>query len=117
MGASNEQVVEYLVDAVDSFADAVGSGRLGFDYAVKEYVEQTDNELSRAFAGYVEAMVTGPEAGQSNDDVRRSALLRIARQFNSPEVTAFVDALIESMDKRLSLVPILERQARQLHKI
>jgi hypothetical protein len=117
------EIAQMLREAVDSFADAVGSGRLGFDYAVAEYVERTDNELSRAFKEYVEALrafrQAPPEEGEerpSSEEVRRAALQKIADRFQVPEVTAFVEACLESQDKRLSIGDTLYRQARQLRQ-
>jgi hypothetical protein len=122
--ARRAEIVRLLSDAVDSLLDAVGSGRLGFDYAVKEYVETSDNELSRAFRQYVQALDLGDETERIESDaesarskeVRREVLLSIAHHFNVPEVTALVAALLESQDKELSLVKTLEGQAEQLHQ-
>jgi tight adherence protein C len=121
---SRRQIVQWLTEAVDSLTAAVGSGRLGFDHAVKEYVDSTDNELSRAFQGYVQAVglgdqtprARGEEAHRLREEARRTALQGIAAQFPVPEVTAFVAALLESQDKHLSLVDTLRRQAAQLHR-
>ena len=41
------KIVKSLSEAVDSVMTAIASGRLGFDYAVKEYADQSDSELSR----------------------------------------------------------------------
>jgi len=117
------EIVRMLRVAVDSFADAVGSGRLGFDHAVAEYVERTDNELSRAFKDYVEALRAlrqAPPAERaqrpSSEEVRREVLWKITDHFQVPEVTAFVEACLESQDKRLSIGDTLYKQARQLHQ-
>jgi hypothetical protein len=121
---SHAEIVKLLCEAVDTLVEAIGSGRLGFDYAVKEYVETSDNDLSRALRAYVEALGLGDETQRylSEEEnirimeVRREVLHKIAKDFDVPEVTAFVAAVLESQDKRLSLVKTLEGQARQLHQ-
>ena len=122
--ARRAEIVRLLSDAVDSLLDAVGSGRLGFDYAVKEYVETEDNELSHAFRQYVQALDLGDETERTESDaesarrkeIRREVLLNIAHHFDVPEATALVAALLKSQDKQLSLVKTLEGQAEQLHQ-
>ncbi len=125
MNAINHaEITRLLCKAVDTLAEAVGSGRLGFDYAVKDYVETSDNEWSRALKEYVEALGLGAETQRRLSEeeetrrmeVRREVLHGIAKHFNVPEVTAFVAAVLESQDKQLSLVKTLEGQARQLHQ-
>jgi hypothetical protein len=116
--------VRWLSEAADYLLDAVGSGRLGFDYAVKEYVELSEDELSRAFQGYVQALGLGDETSRAsskeererNEEIRRVELHKLARQFDVPEVTAFVEALIESQDKQLSLRKTLEGQVALLRQ-
>jgi phage portal protein BeeE len=49
-------------------------------------------------------------------EVRREALNKIAKDFNVPEVTAFVAAVLESQDKQLSILKTLQGQAEQLHQ-
>ena len=126
MGAANPErraeIVQSLSEAADYLLDAVGSGRLGFDHAVQEYVEQLDNELSQAFQGYEQALGLGDETSRTstaeertrNEEIRRVELRKLALHFEVPEVTAFVEALIESQDKQLSLRKTLEKQAALL---
>ncbi len=116
-----------LCEAVDTLVETIGLGRLGFDAAIQEYVETSDNELARALRGYVRALKmfyeTQQHLGEAEKDthrieeVRREALHRIAAYFNVPEVTAFVAAVLESQDKQVSLVKTLEEQARLLHQV
>ena len=47
------EIVRMLSEAVDSLAYDVTTGRYGFDYAVKAYVEANDNELSKMVEGGV----------------------------------------------------------------
>ena len=113
MDEQRRHVVQMLSEAVGAWSASVGSGRLGFDYAVAEYVEQTDNELPRAFQGYVQALFDR-QADEDSLEIRRRILTEIAEHFDVPEVTAFVEAALESQDKRLSIGRTLEEQARGL---
>ena len=118
------EIVRMLSEAVDSLAYDVTTGRYGFDYAVKAYVEATDNELSRAFQAYVDALglgdetskVVSKEEGRNSEEIRRVALNNIAKQFNVPEMTAFVAAVLKSQDERISIGWTLDQQAELLRK-
>jgi len=59
--ANRAKIIRLLSEAVDMLIEAIGSGRLGFDYAIKEYVEKYNNELSRALREYVQALKMGNE--------------------------------------------------------
>ena len=107
-------IIKLLGEAVDSLIDAIESGRVGFDGAVKEYAEQSDNELSRAFKEYVKAM--GEATSKEPLDERRDALLNVAERINVPEVTTFAKAMIEAQYKRISVVKTLQSQSEQLHQ-
>jgi DICT domain-containing protein len=119
-----QEIVQQLTHAVDSFLEAVGSGRVGFDQAVQEYVAATEGELASAFEHYVQAVVaateaaraSGQDASQYRQDARRETLRDIAARLDVPEVTAFIQALIASLDKNISLPQTLERQSQQLHR-
>ena len=122
---SHAEITRLLCEAVDTLIESIGSGRLGFDHAVMEYVETFDNVLSQALQDYVQALRTFHETQQHLSEeerdnrmmeVRREALHKIAKDFDVPEVTAFVAAVLESQDKNLSLVKTLEGQAAQLHQ-
>jgi tight adherence protein C len=122
--ANRAKIIRLLSEAVDMLIEAVGSGRLGFDYAIKEYVDKYNNELSRALREYVQTLKMGNETQRYPSEeeearlmeVRREALNKIAKDFNVPEVTAFVAAVLESQDKQLSILKTLEGQAEQLHQ-
>jgi len=122
--ANRAKIIRLLSEAVDMLIEAVGSGRLGFDYAIKEYVEKYNNELSRALREYVQMLKMGNETQRYPSEeeearlmeVRREALNKIAKDFNVPEVTAFVAAVLESQDKQLSILKTLEGQTEQLHQ-
>ena len=115
MDEQRRHIVQMLSEAVDAWSASVGSGRLGFDYAVAEYVEQTENELSLAFQGYVQALFDR-QTDEDSSEIRRRTLNKIAEHFDVPEVTALVKAALESQDKRLSIGQTLEEQARKLHE-
>jgi tight adherence protein C len=122
--ANRAKIIRLLSEAVDMLIEAIGSGRLGFDYAIKEYVEKYNNELSRALREYVQTLKMGNETQRNPSkeeearlmEGRREALNKIAKDFNVPEVTAFVAAVLESQDKQLSILKTLEGQAAQLHQ-
>lgn len=125
MNAINHaEITRLLCEAVDTLVEAVGSGRLGIDYAVKEYVETSDNELSRALREYVQALGLGAETQRHLSkeeetrmmEVRREVLHKIAKYLNVPQVTAFVAAVLESQDMPSSIVKTLKEQAKQLHQ-
>ena len=105
------RIVRELVDMIATVGDAVWSGRLGFDYAVKEYVEGSDSELSRAMREYVTAMRLGdetarvpdPDESSYRESVRRETLRSVAKRIDVPEVGLFVQAVIKSQDERLSI--------------
>ena len=93
MGTANSErraeIVQLLSEVAEYLLDAVGSGRLGFDYAVKEYIEQSDNALSRAFQPYVLALGLGDETSRTstaeeskrNEEIRRVELRKLAGKF------------------------------------
>ena len=122
---SHREMVKFLNEAIDFMIEAIKSGRVGFDYAIKEYVDQADNELSVAFEGFVQDMKLGDSQPVYNDgdeipdlnDERRVALRKIADRLNVPEVTAFVETMIEAQDKRFNVVNTLQGQSDQLHRI
>jgi|MudIll2142460700_1097286.scaffolds.fasta_scaffold786259_2 tight adherence protein C len=122
--ANRKQIVKSLCEAVDFLVEAIGSGRLGFDYAVKEYVEKHDNALSKVLKEYVQALGMGTETQRNPNaeeesrlmKIRREVLLKVAKELDVPEVTSFVSAVLESQDKHISLLKTLQGQAEQLHK-
>ena len=123
---NHAEIIRLLCEAVDTLIDSIGSGRLGFDHAVMEYVETFDNMFSRALQDYVKAIEACNETQQRLseaekdphriEEVRREVLHKIAKALNVPEVTAFVVAVLESQDKHVSLVKTLQGQSAQLHR-
>ena len=117
MNTRQSDIVRSLSEAVNSMIDTVGSGRFGFDYAIREYAHQAHGELALAFEEYVQAMGVGgvPLGAMPNSEsVRRDALCALADRVNVPEVTAFTQAMIEAQDTRSSLLDALKSQAEQL---
>lgn len=117
------EIIKLLSEAVDSLINTIESGRAGFDYAVKEYADQSDNELASAFREFVKAMKLGDRQPiYSEDEIpdlrdeRREALLNVAEHINVPEVTTFVKAMIEAQDEGISVVKALHGQAGQLRQ-
>lgn len=122
MDIRQAEIVNSLRQAVNFIIEAVGSGRLGFDYAVKEYAQQSQGELAPAFQEYVRAMEMGNESQRDIsaeavphwEGVRRTALLALANRLNVPEVTRFAQAMIEAQDTHSSVLQALKSQAEQL---
>ena len=122
------EMVKLLSEAVDSLIDATKTRGLGFDGAIKEYAEQSDNELSWAFKEYVKAMQMSYEWTKNgvlplDEDQeryvmneRRKALLKMAEHINVPEVTTFVETIIKAQDTGLSIVETLQSQAELLRQ-
>jgi tight adherence protein C len=100
-------VVQWLLDALDSLIVSVESG-LGFDHAIYQYTQQADNELSRAFGDVLEEVQSGTK--------RRDALGNMARRINMPEVTTFVNAVIQADEQGISILETLKGQAEQVRE-
>ena len=94
-----------LGEAVDSLIGSLEAG-LGFDEALIQYGQGADNALSRAFAGVMDQVRSGMG--------RRDAMREMAEQVGTPEVTAFVDALLRADEDGVSIVETLKEQAIQL---
>lgn len=120
--ATHAEMVTYLSEAIDSMIDGIESGRVGFDYAVKDYADQADNALASAFKAFVTEMKlvdNQPIYGDGDaipdlSDERRAALLNVARRIDVPEVTTFVNGMIEAQDQRINVVKALRSQAELL---
>jgi pilus assembly protein CpaF len=87
---------------IRSLQSSVESGRVGFDGALAEYVEGTDNELSRAFRGVLEEMGGGTP--------RREALAHVVSRVNTSMFKMFIDALIRADTEGISLRKTLHGQ-------
>jgi len=118
------EIIKSLSEAAELMIDAIKSGRVGFDYAIKEYADQSNNELSTAFKEFIKEMKMGDSQPIYNDgdevpdlrDERREALRNVAKRIDVPEVSTFVNAMIEAQDKQFSVVKTLQSQSEQLHQ-
>jgi len=91
-----------LPDALDLLAVSVEAG-LGFDGAVAKLTQYMDGALAEEF----ELVLGGMRIGESRSD----ALKKFAERSGSPEVSAFVRALIQADQLGTSLGRILRVQA------
>jgi tight adherence protein C len=99
------EIVRQLPDTLDLLTICVEAG-LGFDQAVQRVVEKSDNELSRAFARYLQETRLGR--------ARRVALQAMADRMDVPDVTMFVAAVIQATDLGVSMARILRVQSDQM---
>jgi tight adherence protein C len=99
------EVINLLQEAVNSLATTVESG-FGFDHAMYQYSQETDNELSRAFTQVLEAIRSGVQ--------RRTALRDMAERIDVVEVTGFVEAIVQAEEEGTSILEMLEDQVEQM---
>jgi tetratricopeptide (TPR) repeat protein len=110
-----KEIVKSLPGVLDSLADTIESG-FGFDAAVHKLVEEPDNEFARALAGFMQEMLSEVEsleaAGQvatpestaeqqeafwaALQEIRRRALLNMARRVDVPDVTTFANVVLQT---------------------
>lgn len=102
------EILSQLLDAVRSLQSGIDSGRVGFDGAVAEYACQTDNELSHALRVYLDGIRSGA--------TRQEALADVAVRVATPEVQAFVDALVRACTEHISLSATLQSQYAELEQ-
>jgi hypothetical protein len=122
MDTRQSDIVRALSEAVNLMIDTVSSGQFGFDYAASKYAKQAHGELALAFQDYWQAIETGFEslrdpstdARPNLEDVRRDALLALADRINVPEVTTFVQGMIEAQDAHSDVREALRSQAERL---
>jgi tight adherence protein C len=98
-------IVRQLPDTLDLLTICVEAG-LGFDQAVQRVVEKSNNELSRAFARYLQETRLGR--------ARRVALQAMSDRMDVPDVTTFVAAVIQATDLGVSMARILRVQSDQM---
>ena len=107
----NSLVSQDLGQFVDYLIEAIGSGRLGFDDAVCEYVDTQSGKIEAALRPYVQAMAA-LEKEQCGDvarmDARRTELRAFATHLDTSEAFALAEALIKSQDQQISLLKTLE---------
>lgn len=109
-------VITQGLDAlIDYLIDAIGSGRVGFDDAVREFAEGKPGEIAAALQPFVKAVsAVGPGSALdgARSDVRRVELRAFAARVNTPEAAALAEALIKSQDQQINLVKTLAAQKR-----
>ena len=103
---AKDDVLELLPGVIEALTASVASGH-SFDHAVYELTQSVDHALSRAFAVYLQEIKAG--------STRREALRQLAGGFDVPELSEFVEALIESDEKKISLLKTLQRSSARLH--
>ena len=104
-------VSENLTHFVDHLIDVIGSGRLGFDDAVREYIEMQPGTIATALQNYVKALNaigSGPDSEVAMMDARRNELRAFAARLNTPDAFSLAEALIKSQDEHISLVKTLK---------
>ena len=122
MNTRQSDIVRSLSEALNLMIDTVSSGQFGFDHAASEYAKQADGELALAFQDYWQAIKTGAEslrdpstqARPNLENVRRDAFLALADRINVPEVTTFVQGMIEAQAARTNVLEALTSQAEKL---
>jgi tetratricopeptide (TPR) repeat protein len=101
-----KEIIKLLPGVLDSLTTHMVELGVGFDHAAALLVKGSDNELSRAFDGYLQEVREGIEAGETVG-LRRRALLDVARRIDVPEVTTFVNAVIQADQLGVKIADIL----------
>jgi len=97
-----EKVRAELPDALDLLAVSVEAG-MGFDGAIAKLTEHMDGALSEEFALTLGEMRIG--------ESRQEALKKMAERIDTPELSAFVRAIVQADQLGISLGRILRVQA------
>jgi pilus assembly protein CpaF len=117
------EVTRLLYDAAQKITKPLAAGERGFDYAVRDYVAQHDNEMAQALAEYVKALGSGDEnekivseeEGKEAHRIRHHVLLALARHFDVPEVTGFIQGILECIHyQKKGIVPVMLDQTEIL---
>jgi len=114
----NHEITRSLLGAVDFISDTIGAGWIGFDFSIREYIQNSDGELAEAFKGYVLTLKKAGEVGETHpkEKLRRAALLDLAGRMDHPDVTAFVNAILNAQENSLNIYQTLKSQSRELHE-
>ncbi len=94
-----------LLEAINSLITSLESG-VGFDHAMYRYSQEADNELAQAFGAVLDGVGSGVP--------RRTAIRNMAAGMDSPEMTAFVEAIIGADEQGSSVLEMLTQQAERL---
>jgi tight adherence protein C len=100
--ARKEKVRSELPDALDLLAVSVEAG-MGFDGAITKLTEHMDGALSEEFSLTLGEMRVG--------ESRQEALKKMAERVDTPELSAFVRAIVQADQLGISLGRILRVQA------
>ncbi len=114
----DRQITKSLLGAVDFISDTIGAGWIGFDFSIREYSQTNEGELADAFKEYVTALKMTGDDGEKipKEKIRRAALLYLSSQMNHPDVTAFVNAILDAQENSLNIYQTLKSQSRELHE-
>ncbi len=114
----DREVAKSLLGAVDFISDTIGAGWIGFDFSIRGYSQTDDGELADAFKEYVIALKATSNAGETHpkENIRRAALLHLSCRLNHPDVTSFVNAILDAQENSLNIYQTLKSQSRELHE-
>ena len=109
-------------EALERIADAISSGRLGFDCAIKEYAYSHENTLAHALREFVREMnvcssisrTHQEEMIQDWDEIRCRGLHKVASQLNLPELDELIHELTCAPIDQISVVKILRAHHARL---
>jgi len=112
------EITKSLLGVVDFISDTIGAGWIGFDFSIREYTQTSDGELADAFKEYISALKATGETGEAHpkEKIRRAALLNLSGQMNHPDVTAFVNAILNAQENSLNNYQTLKSQSRELYE-
>jgi len=102
---SRHEIARLLPEVLDSLVASMESGA-GFDHAAWTLSKTSDDALAREFVRYLQDVRQGK--------LRREALLDVARRIDVPEVTTFVQVVIQSDQLGVRLVDVLRTLSARL---
>lgn len=114
----DREITKSLLGAVDFISDTIGAGWIGFDFSIREYTQTSDGDLASALKEYVVALKATGEAEETHpkEKIRRAALLHLSSSMNNPDVTDFVNAILNAQENSLNIYQTLKSQSRELHE-
>ncbi|MBI2861242.1 MAG: type II secretion system F family protein [Chloroflexi bacterium] len=105
IGGRRKQIQKALPDALDLLTICVEAG-LGFDAALYRVTEKWDNALTQEFSRIIAEIQVGKS--------RRDAMKAMVSRTDSPDVAAFIAAIIQADQLGVSIARILQIQSEQL---